>query len=459
MEANEPPATMGNGSLCQSGLILQLRDFTDEELIEFVLTNPREGRYFMGLYCRYRSLVESITAVNSQNPAIAGTVWILAYRRLTEYNPQSQKFLSWLTVLSADTLAQVMRSNQKLLTGATTLNPVLLAYIDQGLRKLSAPQRFILILHEIYQWTVPQIKKWMADQQWQMDPQEIDALRQQGRQLLLDFLPTDIKSLCWNNQLSNDQHFNNSLQALEFDAEIEQESFRQWYVQHQSNDPPQATQKQLRPWWGLAALLVLGVVGWQGASILTSGLASGITSPVVVSEETVENNIEEAPALEPSKLTQVPKEAPTPISTPDPVEPDQPDGDQPRSKTQPAPEAKSTPPLEVKPNQPVKAAKAIPPEAKPLQPVKPKSDPAPPPEVTPVKKTVVAVAPTLTRVLIVVSDPTQLDQVKKQFPSSFNKACGDATCLQVGAFKTINSAESLASKLRSQGLSVTVQTN
>ncbi|WP_218081528.1 SPOR domain-containing protein [Anthocerotibacter panamensis] len=448
MSPGELPKT--SDPACQSGLVLQLREFTDEELIGFALANPQEGRYLLCLYCRYRSLVESIVTSSQQSQVMAGTVWVQVRRRLDRLNVQENKFLSWLTALSADTLTQVLRGNQKLLTTVSAANPVVLAYIDQALQQLSPPQRFVVILHDAYQWSLAQIKSWMADQQWNLPVNQIASSLQQARQVLIATLPLDLRTLFWNTQDDLDEQLQLTLQGLEFDLDLEREGFRQWYSQ-QGTHLAAPTSRGLLIGGAVAALLALGIpLGWQGISHLQedpaldslAGLSPSAAQqniPVQPEEQKAQQNIPVQP--EEQKEASSPQAAP--IARP--------------ALQKPAPN-KIVPPTVSAAAAPPKPQTIIPPlEAKPRTTIVPAaSRPAPVTANGTVASPTLSDSHAMARVLVVATTSEQVRQIKKQFPRSFSKTCSGSPCLQVGAFKASANAEQLANQLRAQGYTVNI---
>lgn len=403
-------------NICQTDVVTQLREFTDEELVGFALANPQEGRFLLGLYCRYRSLVESIVASSQQAQVMAATVWVQVLRRLPTLNLRDKKFLNWLTVLSADVLTQVLRGNQKLLTNTSSYNPILLAYLGQALQQLPTPQRFLTILHDVYQWPPAQIQSWMADQQWTLPLTQINQILQQGHQLLQANLPSDLKNLCWNLQEPLEDQLRFSLQGLEFDPELERENYRQWY-QQQATSPATAlsvsdASKSL-PKVAAVGLLVLfgGYLAWQGINTLTANLSTPLPTvsapppqpePEVVSEPKAEANVPIPKTV--AKPPQAEPNAPTPVKV-----------------TQPTPKPQPTKPKAVLPAQPTSRSNK-----------------------------------TLAKVVVVASSADEIQRLRRQFPSSFPKTCPGGQCVQVGAFKTAGNAEELAGELRTQGFTVNV---
>ncbi|WP_287128710.1 SPOR domain-containing protein [Candidatus Cyanaurora vandensis] len=397
---------------CQAELILQLRECTDEELVELARTHPEEGRYLLCLYCRYQSLVESLVASSQQAPVMAATVWVQVRSKLTTLNIQERKFLSWLTVLSADTLTQVLRGNQKLLTSASTANPVTLAYVDQALQQLSPPERFMVIFHDVYQWPLAQIRSWLTEQQWTVPASQLTLYLQQAHQRLLANLPPDLKTLCWQAQ-SPEEQLRTALQGLEFDPELERERYHQWHQQGQ----PITTRPQGIWVAGILTLVGLGgFLAWQGVTNLSANLAA---PPI----QTVPKPVPIAPVVADRGPDTSERASVTPTT---PVEPA-------RVPTTNLPKPNNLSVL-VKPV----ATAAV------IVPAKPQS-------VTPA-----STKPTLAKVVVVASSPAQVAQLRRQFPASFPKICAENQCIQVGAFKTSDNAEELAAQLRARGYEVNV---
>ncbi len=295
MIARDSRSNRATDPICQSDILLQLRELSDEQLVSNALSKPKEGRYLLCLDCRHRPLVESIVGSSPQSKVMAATVWIQVRRRLERLNTQESKFLSWLTVLSADTLAQILRGNQKLLTNSTTENPVVMGYLDSALQQLPPPERFVLVLHDVYQWSLPQIKSWMNDQQWSVQLEHLEDSLNQARDFVIDTLPLDLRNICWPPQAMLGEQLCTALQGLEFDLEGERRSFGQWYTQQGNkpeknllgslagDNPEQAGGRFHLPsqvLWASGIVGMIGIgsfIGYQGVNILSNNLSSSPT--------------------------------------------------------------------------------------------------------------------------------------------------------------------------------------
>lgn len=186
-------------SECQSSMVRGLASYSDHKLLELFQSNPLSARYFVGLFCRYAPLVDSLLPeVASAQTRILWQQYL--WQHLHTWFLQVRLKAGDLSLRVQEEICQCLDGSdfpdeQSLAGCETTLSPVLSCYLCLGLASLTPPLRFILVLHDRFHWSVPQIVAQLEREGYASSIEEIQNKVEEARQLLFQTIPVDIRAL------------------------------------------------------------------------------------------------------------------------------------------------------------------------------------------------------------------------------------------------------------------------
>jgi hypothetical protein len=181
-------------------MVRGLASYSDYQLLELFQANPLSARYFVGLFCRYSPLVETLLPeFKSSKTQILWQQylwqhlhgWFLQVR----LQPNEGLSLSLQEEIRHCLDEFSIPDEQSLSEGEAILSPVLNCYLMLGLTSLAPPLRFILVLHDRFHWSVPQISAQLEREGYASSVEEVQAKIEEARQLLFQAIPVDIRAL------------------------------------------------------------------------------------------------------------------------------------------------------------------------------------------------------------------------------------------------------------------------
>jgi hypothetical protein len=182
---------------CQAESVCALLGKDDTELVALVLARPKEGRYFLALYCRHRGLVQSLLKPEktaAEVIALEATVWSQVYDDLRQFDIRQDRFVSWLVTHVAQTLTRI--ANESLLYTRSGAIPVpLVPFLRRALDELPQPQRLLLILRETMDFSLPEVLQLLDKEGYTLTEEELLAQLQRAHNQILGALPQDIYTL------------------------------------------------------------------------------------------------------------------------------------------------------------------------------------------------------------------------------------------------------------------------
>jgi len=187
---------------CQTESICALSGKDDTELVALAIARPKEGRYFLALYCRHRGLVESLLKPDKRSAEITrleATLWSQVYDDLRQFDLRQDHFVSWLVTHVAKTLTKIPDELPLSLRSEKVPVP-LVPFLRRALDQLPQPQRLLFILREIMDFPISEMLEMLDKVGYTLTEEELATQLQRANHQVLRALPQDIYSIYFDKK-------------------------------------------------------------------------------------------------------------------------------------------------------------------------------------------------------------------------------------------------------------------
>ncbi|ANV89437.1 RNA polymerase subunit sigma-70 [Picosynechococcus sp. PCC 8807] len=190
-------------------LILALNHYSDSDLLTFCQRYLDQGKYFTGIFCRYAPLVYTLVGHGGRSPVQTDYLFALTWRQIFHemrtLDLEAQGFQSlqqWL--LEVATAYQ----DQFEIPPVASINydikrttPPLWCYLEQALDLVPPLPRLIVVLADHFHWSSTRISAHLQAEREYLTVEDVEDWLNQGRQLVLEELPTDIRTIYFPESL------------------------------------------------------------------------------------------------------------------------------------------------------------------------------------------------------------------------------------------------------------------
>ncbi|MBV5257658.1 sigma-70 family RNA polymerase sigma factor [Synechococcus moorigangaii CMS01] len=181
-------------------LIQALHHYSDSDLLAFCQRYPEQGKYFVGIFCRYAPVVYTLIGNEGRSPVqtdyLFALIWRQIFHEMRPLNLEAQGFPSfqqWLLQLTAayrDSLE--MPPVESITYDIQRTAPPLWCYLEQALDLMPPLPRLVVVLADNFHWSPTRISAHLQGLGEDLTIEDVEYWLNQGRQLILEELPADI---------------------------------------------------------------------------------------------------------------------------------------------------------------------------------------------------------------------------------------------------------------------------
>lgn len=187
-------------------LIKSLVHYSDQDLLTLFQRYPEQGKHFVAIVGRYSPIVYTLISHSARSPVQADHLFAMTWRHIffemrglnlreTE-GTAVNTFQNWLINQTAFCINQMELPPVEMINYNLQDAPVpLWCYLEQALELLPPIVRFILVMGDNFHWSETRIAAYLQAEGDEVTPAEVHRYLEQGRQMLEDALPEDIREI------------------------------------------------------------------------------------------------------------------------------------------------------------------------------------------------------------------------------------------------------------------------
>ncbi len=196
-------------------MVQDLFHLTDQELLTLFQRHPEQGRYFVGIFCRYRTIVYTLIQHSVRSPVQADYLFAITWRHvyhelrgldlasLLSSSPAQEtakqatfNLQSWLVNMTAVCINHAkLPPVESIHYSLSEASPPLWCYLDQALNRLSPLHRLTVLMAHTFHWSPTRISAYLRAEGTRVSEAEVSALLAEGYQYLYNVLPDDIQQI------------------------------------------------------------------------------------------------------------------------------------------------------------------------------------------------------------------------------------------------------------------------
>jgi hypothetical protein len=187
-------------------LIKSLVHYSDQDLLTLFQRYPEQGKHFVALVVRYSPIVYTLISHSARSPVQADYLFGMTWRHIFFEmrgldlrgvdGSENTTFQNWLINQTAFCINQMEVPPVEMINyNLKDAPPPLWCYLEQALELLPPLVRLILIMGDNFRWSETRISAYLQAEGDEISPAEIHHLLQQGRQMLEEALPEDIRAI------------------------------------------------------------------------------------------------------------------------------------------------------------------------------------------------------------------------------------------------------------------------
>lgn len=187
-------------------LVKSLFHYSDQELLTLFQDYPKQGKYFIALFCRYSPIVHKLIWHSARSAVqadyIFASTWRHIFLNMGELNLSQERhngvhsFQGWLIKTTAFCLNNIdvpsVESINYTLKGAP---PPLWCYLESALDQLPPATRLMIIMAQNFHWSETRIAAYLQAEGDIISPEVVKVALQEGYQLLENHLPEDVRTI------------------------------------------------------------------------------------------------------------------------------------------------------------------------------------------------------------------------------------------------------------------------
>ncbi|WP_024546032.1 hypothetical protein [Picosynechococcus sp. NKBG15041c] len=184
-------------------LIQALHHYSDSNLLAFCQRYGDQGRYFVGIFCRYAPVLYMLIGNEGRSPVqvdyLFALIWRQIFHEMRTLNLEAQGCQSlqqWLLRVTAayqDSLA--VPPVESINYDIKRTPPPLWYYLEQALDLIPPLPRLVVVLADNFHWSSMRISAHLQGLGEDLTTEDVDYWIHQGRQLILTELPEDIRTI------------------------------------------------------------------------------------------------------------------------------------------------------------------------------------------------------------------------------------------------------------------------
>jgi len=200
----------------QHPLIQSLTHYSDRELLTLFQRHPESGRYFTALFCRYNPIVYTLISHSARSPVQADYLFACTWRHIyyelgglhlpPDKTQPSDPPLTLQNALINFTAFCINNMElppvESIYYNLQDCSPPLWCYVEQAMDQLEPVLRLMILLSQTFHWSETRIAAYLQAEGESISPFQVKTQLQQGLHSLEATLPSDIRTIYFNNQHS-----------------------------------------------------------------------------------------------------------------------------------------------------------------------------------------------------------------------------------------------------------------
>lgn len=199
----------------QHPLVQELFHHTDQDLLTLFQRHPDQGRPFVGIFCRYHTIVYTLIQHSVRSPVQADYLFAITWRHIyhelrgldvptliasttAQGNTKQPTFnlQSWLVNITAVCINHAkLPPVESIHYTLSETSPPLWCYLDQALNRLSPLHRLTVLMTHTFHWSPTRISAYLRAEGTRLSEAEVKDVLVEGYQHLYTVLPDDIQQI------------------------------------------------------------------------------------------------------------------------------------------------------------------------------------------------------------------------------------------------------------------------
>ncbi len=187
-------------------LVKSLFHLSDQELLALFQNHSDSGKYFTAIFCRYSPIVYTLIQHSARSPVQADYLFALTWRHIyyelgglnlyDNSNTESLTLQNWLINMTAYCINETeLPPTEAIHYSLKTTSPPLWCYVEQALEQLLPILRLIVLMAQTFHWSETRIAAYLQAEGEVITPDEVANFLQEGYRMLEEKLPTDIRAI------------------------------------------------------------------------------------------------------------------------------------------------------------------------------------------------------------------------------------------------------------------------
>jgi hypothetical protein len=187
-------------------LVKSLFDHSDQELLTLFQKYPDSGKYFTVIFCRYSSILYTLSWHSARSPVQAdylfAVIWRHIFYQLGKLDLSSQDGLTlqnWLINMTGFYINKIeLPLTETIHYSLENTSPPLWCYIEQALDQLPPRSRLMILMSQRFHWSETKIAAYLQAEGEEISLSEVTSCLEESYRMLEANLPADIRAIYLN---------------------------------------------------------------------------------------------------------------------------------------------------------------------------------------------------------------------------------------------------------------------
>lgn len=187
-------------------LVKSLFDHSDQELLTLFQQYPDSGKYFTVIFCRYSSILYTLSWHSARSPVQAdylfAVIWRHIFYQLGKLDLSSQDGLTlqnWLINMTGFYINKIeLPPTETIHYSLENTSPPLWCYIEQALDQLPPRSRLMILMAQRFYWSETKIAAYLQAEGEEISLSEVTSCLEESYRMLEAKLPADIQAIYLN---------------------------------------------------------------------------------------------------------------------------------------------------------------------------------------------------------------------------------------------------------------------
>jgi hypothetical protein len=189
-------------------IVTALNHCSDQELLTLFQRYPDRGQYFVTIFCRYSSIIHTLTRRSMRSPVQADYLFAITWRHIFNElgglnlrdglpaGAPPTSLQNWLINITAACINRVqLPPVESINYSLQATSPPLWCYVERSLDQLEPIQRLMVLMAQTFRWSETRISAYLQAEGERMAPAEVRRSLVEAYQQLETVLPDDISQI------------------------------------------------------------------------------------------------------------------------------------------------------------------------------------------------------------------------------------------------------------------------